>query len=204
MIARYLNGHKVYALNFPSEGLPEGSSTAELKHIESTHQRCAEIARRVREVAEETELELQADDFVCLVKGPESVLQPLLADGVLVDETGPEDQTPEELLAEDLSHILAQDPLKLEGIMSELQELIGWRGINPEWVLETLQEKVRQGELLCVDDEYVVPVVDDDPSPPRDQRHEALYSMAQDLGEPACTIIRGLIDEIYGEEPPEN
>jgi hypothetical protein len=203
MIARYLNGHKVYLLNFPSEDLPEGSSSAVLKHIENINLRCAEIARRVLDVAEGAELELQSDEFVCLVKGPESLLEPLLAEGVL-DETGSEDQTPEELLVEDLFHVLSQGPLKLEGILLALEELTGWRGINPEWVLESLQEAVHKGGILCVDDEYVVPSDDDETSPPRSPRHEVLHTMAQDLGEPACTIIRELIDEIYGEEPLEN
>lgn len=204
---RFLSDHRVYVLDFPADEDQHGDALAALAKVRAIHARYVEVCDAVSEVARSTPgIEIQMDDFVCVVKGPRESLDSLLSAGFVHEETIDDEQTPEELLMEDLVHLLSQKPLKFEAIVSSIEDMMGWSSINPEWIRYGIDDLVEKGWVERVDDEYVVPFEDDDSAEKmaRSARHEEMYASAERLGEPASSIVRGLIDEIYGEGPLEN
>lgn len=203
---RFLSDHQVYVLDFPGEDEHQGEALPALAKVKAVHARYVEVCEAVSDVARRHPgIEVQVDEFVCLVKGSREVLEPLLTAGFLIAETIGDEQTPEELLMEDLLHLLSEQPRSFESLVPAVEEVMGWTGVNPEWVRFVLDDVVAKGWVERVDDEYVVPVEEEDSEgPTRTARHEEMYESATQLGEPACSIVRGLIDEFYGEGPLEN
>lgn len=202
---RFLQDHEVYALLLLEEGSFNDPFEA-FDHLAKCYLRNSEVCRRIADIIQATPgIQAQADEFIFLVKGPRTVLAPLVLEGILSADI--DGDTPEQL-GQDLYHLLSTRPHSLASLPAEIEKLTGWSGINPEWVRVQLDDLMQKGLVVCVDDEYVVPVSDDDDehfaAEPRSARHEELHASAERLGEPACTIIRGLIDEIYGEGPLEN
>lgn len=210
-LPRYLDDHEVYVVEFCDEGLFDAKHpTAALDGLGSTYFRNSEICNRVAAVARDfSDVEAQADEFVCLVKGPRSAFEDLVRERIVSVVQPPDGESYEQELRGDIDYVLSQRSLSFDGVIRELEELTGWSGIHPDWVRATLDSLVESGLVSYVEGEYAVPDDDEDDEvdlefEPRSARHQELYENAGRFGEPACSIVRGLIDEIYGHGPLTN